>query len=144
VQEQRKIRTRALNAVAQFRAGKFDDAINAFIDLDFNPAKVVALYPDNIAGRLSVPQDQWISLYGGPSADPVGESSSDIDESRSRERTASVPRAKERTPSPTGSIRGKLKTGFSALLPSATKDDDSASISSVKPKPKRKGHLNQL
>ncbi|EDR08609.1 uncharacterized protein LACBIDRAFT_235177, partial [Laccaria bicolor S238N-H82] len=40
--------------------------IDTFIELDFNPAKVVALYPDAVAGRLSVPQDGWIPLYGGP------------------------------------------------------------------------------
>lgn len=144
IQEQRKIRIRALNAVAQFRAGKFDDAINAFIDLDFNPAKVVALYPENVAGRLSVPHEKWISLYGGPTIDPKAEDSSSNDRSRSRERIASESRTKERTPSPTGSIRGKLKTGFSALLPSAAKDDDNASISSAKPKFKRKGRLDQI
>lgn len=58
-----------MNAVSQFREGKFDDAIDTFIDLDFNPAKVVALYPESVSGRLSVPKDQWIHLYGGPSLD---------------------------------------------------------------------------
>ena len=51
--------------MSQFRAAKFDEAINTFIDLDFNPAKVVALYPESVAGRLALPQDRWIRLYGG-------------------------------------------------------------------------------
>jgi hypothetical protein len=55
-----------LNAVAQFRDSKFDAAIDTFMELDFNPAKVVALYPDAVAGRLYVPQNGWIPLYGGP------------------------------------------------------------------------------
>jgi Vam6/Vps39-like protein vacuolar protein sorting-associated protein 39 len=67
MQVQRRTRIRALNAVAQFRAAKFDAAIDTFIELDFNPAKVVALYPESVAGRLSVPREGWISLYGGPS-----------------------------------------------------------------------------
>jgi hypothetical protein len=137
MQEQRKIRIQALNAVAQFRAGKFDDAINTFIELDFNPAKVVALYPDNVAGRLSVPQEKWISLYGGPVIDIEDTSSGDDgDETGNR-----APNTKKRSPSPSGSITGKLKTGLNALLPVAA-DDDAASIHSVKQKQKPKSGLN--
>ncbi|SRR5260221_9042012 len=44
---QRRTRILALNAVSQFRAAKFDEAINTFIDLDFNPAKAAALYPES-------------------------------------------------------------------------------------------------
>ena len=58
VQDQRT-RIRALDA-AQFRAAKFDAALDTFIELDFNPAKVVALYPESVAGRLSVPQEGCI------------------------------------------------------------------------------------
>lgn len=130
-----------MNAVSQFSAGKFDEAINTFIELDFNPAKVVALYPDNVAGRLSVPPENWISLYGGPSADSdkdkedtTSSHGSDGDRDQSTERS----KPKERSPSPTGSVRGMLRTGFSALLPAAVsgKDDDTRSISSVKKKTK--------
>ena len=39
----------ALNPVSQFRSGEYDDAINTFLDLDVNPAKVVALYLDKVA-----------------------------------------------------------------------------------------------
>lgn len=53
--------------MSQFKVGKFDEAIDTFIDLDFNPAKVVALYPEAVSGRLAVPKEQWIQLYGGPS-----------------------------------------------------------------------------
>ena len=72
IQDQRRTQIRALNAVAQFRAAEFDAAIDTFIELDFNPAKVVALYPESVAGRLSVPQEGWISLYGGPSEEDHG------------------------------------------------------------------------
>ena len=32
-----------------------------------NPSKVVLLYPESIAGRLSTPELDWIVLFGGPS-----------------------------------------------------------------------------
>lgn len=116
--------------------------MKTFIALDFNPAKVVALYPDSVAGRLSVPSEKWISLYGGPAAESDSDkekedTDSDDGRDQSRERT----KPNERSPSPTGSIidfRGRLKTGFNALLPAAVaaKDEDTRSISSVKRKPK--------
>jgi hypothetical protein len=49
-----------------FSASQFDGAVNTFIELDVNPAKVVALYPETIAGRLSVLGMKWIPLFGGP------------------------------------------------------------------------------
>lgn len=130
-----------MNAVSQFRAGKFDDAIDTFIELDFNPAKVVALYPDNVAGRLSVSPDNWISLYGGPSANSdkdKEDTASSRDSDGGRDQSTERSKPKERSPSPTGSIRGILKTGFSALLPVTVggKDDDTKSISSVKKRAK--------
>ncbi|KAF9509816.1 hypothetical protein BS47DRAFT_1411338 [Hydnum rufescens UP504] len=56
---------RGLQAVSLFSEGNFDEAINTFLELDINPAKVVSLYPDSIAGRLAKPRDQWITLFGG-------------------------------------------------------------------------------
>ena len=40
--------------------------MDTFIELDLNPAKVVALYPEIVAGRLAVPSERWIPLFGGP------------------------------------------------------------------------------
>ncbi|KAF9236310.1 hypothetical protein BU15DRAFT_89236 [Melanogaster broomeanus] len=146
----------ALNAVSQFRAGKYDDAINLFLELDVNPAKVVALYPERVAGRLAVGREEWVALFGGPTAkvkeelssggakaessagdkgkaeDAVSTKSSDggRKESGSKER---LPRSIERSPSPAGSLRARTKTSFGALLPSAvSKDDDVASLSGRK------------
>jgi hypothetical protein len=48
-----------------FSKGQHDEAINIFLELDTNPAKVVALYPKAVSGRLHVPRDEWISLFGG-------------------------------------------------------------------------------
>lgn len=52
--------------MSEFCDSKFDSAIDTFIELDLNPAKVVALYPDSVAGRLSVAPERWIPLHGGP------------------------------------------------------------------------------
>ncbi|KIK98408.1 hypothetical protein PAXRUDRAFT_823887 [Paxillus rubicundulus Ve08.2h10] len=65
----------ALNAVSNFRVGRYDDAIDAFLELDINPAKVIALYPERVAGRLAVRPEQWVSLFEGPVAKPNDESS---------------------------------------------------------------------
>ncbi|OJA17786.1 hypothetical protein AZE42_06585, partial [Rhizopogon vesiculosus] len=51
--DQRRTHVRALRAVSQFRLGKFDAAIDSFLELDLNPAKVLALYPERVSGRLS-------------------------------------------------------------------------------------------
>jgi hypothetical protein len=66
LQKQRRTQILALKAVHDFSNNKFDEAIDTFIELDLNPAKVLALYPESVAGRLSVPSERWIALYGGP------------------------------------------------------------------------------
>jgi len=138
-QEQRRIRIRALNAVSQFRASKFDAAIDTFIELDFNPAKVVALYPEAVSGRLFVPQEKWIPLYGGPV--PVDD---DNAASESSHESGSKPagHVHERTATEifdtlasggSGSVGGRLRrTGLGMFLPSGHQEDDTASISSKK------------
>ena len=117
-----------MHAVSLFRSGKFDDAINAFIELDVNPAKVVALYPEIVAGRLSVKREKWITLFGGPA---VEESPSDDGvKEHALERTSNL--LDSLAASSPGTLRGRLK-GIGALIPSgAGKDDDAVSISSKK------------
>jgi Vam6/Vps39-like protein vacuolar protein sorting-associated protein 39 len=55
-----------LSALSQFKAGNFDAAIDKFIELDVNPAKVLALYPSSVSGRLTVAREKWVGLFGGP------------------------------------------------------------------------------
>ncbi|THH21289.1 hypothetical protein EW146_g228 [Bondarzewia mesenterica] len=129
--------TRGLNAVAQFKSGKYDEALDAFIDLNVNPAKVVALYPHAVSGRLSVPQERWIPLFGGPDVpkasseglptsehddsggDGETEGNSSDHHSPSRGRLSPVKDAK------------KPKTPLDAIRP-ASKDPETASISSAR------------
>ena len=118
-----------MNAVAQFRDSKFDAAIDTFIELDFNPAKVVALYPDAVAGRLSVPQDGWIPLYGGPA--PI-----DPDDSQDSIKVCEIEKEKpghekaatdllDTISSGTGFTGGRMLGMF---MPPAANDDDTASV----------------
>ncbi|KAH8100006.1 hypothetical protein BXZ70DRAFT_939950 [Cristinia sonorae] len=133
--EQRQRLVRALHAVSEFKAGHFKDAINLFIELNINPAKVVALYPESVAGRLSVPQDEWIPLFGGPRPHLETSSShgSKEDVATTNEDPPASTSTPPRPPSPHGSIRGMgmLKTGFDTLMSAARKDDDTASIRSI-------------
>lgn len=145
-QEKRVTRVRALQAVSEFRADKFDVAIDTFLDLDINPAKVVALYPEIVAGRLSVPQERWISLFGGPepapqqapaATDSPPSPSSSKSSDAGKENLSKAPIATSEilenlVQSGTGTLRGRLR-GFGALIGQAAKDDDTASIHSTRP-----------
>ncbi|KAI0749549.1 vacuolar sorting protein 39 domain 2-domain-containing protein [Daedaleopsis nitida] len=144
--ERKQHQIRALQAVDQFRNAKYDDAINAFIELDINPAKVVALYPESISGRLAVPQDEWIPLFGGPrppkvEQPPTPPTASSTDLTGDPTEQEGTPRSIEapiRAPTPQGSLRGVLlRTGLEGLVSSTVRDDDAASIRSVRRPPKR-------
>jgi hypothetical protein len=133
VQEQRRTHIRALNAVAHFSSSRFDDAINTFIELDVNPAKVVALYPETISGRLSRPRHDWIPLFGGPgtveesaSVPPV-EAANDVPHEKPEKHVTDLPA------SSTGTLRGRPKTASGVSQHPRSKDDDTSSLSD-KPK----------
>lgn len=139
---------RALDAVSQFKAAKYDDALSKFMDLEINPAKVVALYPDSIAGRLSVTREEWIPLFGGPkpnvvepsavvdSPEEAGEpASKDADEAAlsGGEGRLGLAELREGVLPTASSIRGRLR-GLGGLIPttgSRLVDDDAASVHSV-------------
>ena len=121
-------------AVSLFKDRKYDEAIDIFIELDTNPAQVVSLYPESIAGRLSTPERDWITLFGGPKEEiPVIREPEPLEEPEAtgepREVRGEDQQALPSTaPSPgaTPSLRGYLPN----LMRSAAKDDDTASIAS--------------
>lgn len=141
LQDHRRDLIRALNAVSLFRAGKYADAMNAFIELNTNPAKVVALYPERVSGRLSVPQDDWIPLLGGPHKTLKAETSSSNGPSTHESEAAGTSSPLPRPPSPQGSMAGVLRTGLESLIAGAKKDDDTASIRSGKKALPPKGYF---
>ncbi|KAI5452750.1 Vacuolar morphogenesis protein 6 [Naganishia albida] len=60
-------RLKTLSALSLFSTEQWTPAFEQFMQLDITPAKIVALFPaDQISGRLHVPRDQWVSLFGGP------------------------------------------------------------------------------
>ncbi|CCL98167.1 uncharacterized protein FIBRA_00161 [Fibroporia radiculosa] len=123
--EQRQRLVRTLHAVSQFQLGEFEEAISAFIALETNPAKIIALYPDRVAGRLSVSRDQWITLFGGPSQQLETDSNQGSNDGKISFSKDVFPRP----PSPKGSIRGSIKTGLENVIkPTAKKDDETASV----------------
>ncbi|KAG2140140.1 hypothetical protein DEU56DRAFT_798886 [Suillus clintonianus] len=134
--DQRRTHIRALHAVSQFRLGKFDDAINSFIELDLNPAKVVALFPERIAGRLSVSPDDWIPLFGGPAnQQSLMPKNDDTMSTKSHNDNESKEKLLEQSPSPAVPVRAPVRRGtaFGVLLSSSKdRDDDTASISGKK------------
>ncbi len=130
---------RALHAVSEYRAGRFKDAISAFIDLNINPAKVVALYPESIAGRLSVPQEEWIPLFGGPrkslksESAPVSQGATDETPAEAEDSDAGLP--PPRPPSPVGSVREAIRTGLETIVSAVSNDDETASVRSKRKEP---------
>lgn len=132
----RQAQIRALHAVALFRNGDYDYAINTFIELDINPAKIIALFPRDISGRLFVESNRWIQLFGGPekSNETQTKSAKSDSEVGTRSRSGSL-----RPASPAGSVRVKRKSTVEGLIQSsAVKDDDAVSISG---RMKEKGHV---
>lgn len=135
-QQRRLTQIRTLHAVSLFSEGNFDDAINTFIELDINPAKVVALYPESIAGRLSTPREKWFELHSGrPPPDFVQIKTDIVSPPQEASTVALVESPEQAGGSPaqiaSGSFRGKWKTGFDKLIPigGVQKDDDSVSLS---------------
>lgn len=55
---------RALVGLAAFVDGAFDIGMDVFIDVDMNPAYVLALYPVSFAGPLAKPPSTWSALFG--------------------------------------------------------------------------------
>ncbi|KZP00495.1 hypothetical protein CALVIDRAFT_552763 [Calocera viscosa TUFC12733] len=64
-QESSRRLAQSLRAVQLFSETKFNQATNLFLELETTPALVLALYPEEISGRLSVHQKDWIRLFGG-------------------------------------------------------------------------------
>ena len=119
---------RGLLAVSYFQRGDFDFAIDIFLELEVNPAKVVALYPEKVAGRLARPKTEWIEMFGGNPPPPTPEAKSGGSTPPAATPGTELDRA--------SAIAGRFKGGLDMFLPGASaafggtsKDDDTASIS---------------
>ncbi|OCF40067.1 hypothetical protein I317_06142 [Kwoniella heveanensis CBS 569] len=56
---------KTLQAVTQVAKGEYQKAMDTFLVFNVNPALVLSLFPaETISGRLHVPKDQWMELFG--------------------------------------------------------------------------------
>ncbi|KAG8694933.1 Vacuolar morphogenesis protein 6 [Ceratobasidium sp. 395] len=129
-------RVQGLRAVQLFKEGAFEKAMEMFLELDMNPAKVIALYPETLSGRLATPRERWIGLFGGDPPAKVEEPIAEVDEKSvavvegtSEEEaqklaaavgvTSSSPPPPEVPQSPpasiSGGLTGKLRAGLGAV-----------------------------
>ncbi|WFC94761.1 Vacuolar morphogenesis protein 6 [Malassezia brasiliensis] len=66
----RRTHVHALVGLQRFERGAFDAAMDVFIEVDMNPAPVLALYPSAIAGRLARDARVWRKLFGARGGAP--------------------------------------------------------------------------
>lgn len=62
--QERRTYIESLYAVSLFSKGQYSDAIDHFLELDTNPARVIALFPAFIAGPLATERSQWFEMFG--------------------------------------------------------------------------------
>ncbi|WVQ93507.1 hypothetical protein IAU59_000581 [Kwoniella sp. CBS 9459] len=56
---------KTLQAVTQVAKGEYQSAMETFLVFNVNPALVLSLFPaETISGKLHVPKDQWMELFG--------------------------------------------------------------------------------
>jgi hypothetical protein len=136
LKDRRTSLTKALDAVSQFSSGEFDRALDLFVALNINPAKVISLYPESISGRLSVPRDQWIPMFGGPTPKAMREDVSSSSSSSQYSDDVEEPAPSGQTVFSTVAKPNKLKSPLDATRPSGLKDPETASTTSKKGKPR--------
>ncbi|KAM0752115.1 hypothetical protein T439DRAFT_299856 [Meredithblackwellia eburnea MCA 4105] len=112
-----------LHALALFNEKRYDFAIDAFISFDVSPAKVVALFPEPISGKLFVEEAIKEELFGGRGREKVLES---LEEKR-REDEVNEEIEEEAA---SGSAPSGSPAGASPRKGKAVDDDDTASVRS--------------
>ena len=132
---------KSLEAVARFQAGEHASALATFMELNINPARVVALFPESVAGRLSKPRSEWIPLFGGPSpkakdgADSLAAGAPAKDGSGKEGGDSAAPDEPATSVIPSASgLMGRFKSPLDAIRPVA-KDPETASIASTTRRP---------
>lgn len=111
--------------------------MDIFIELDANPSKVVSLYPESIAGRLSIPEKDWIVLFGGPKEEvqvtseptPSEEAATTAEEPQKAE-SGDPPTSISTLNAPVSGATTSLRGYLPSLMRPTTKDDDTASVAS--------------
>lgn len=123
-----------LHSLNLFETHRYDLAIDAFISLDLNPARVVALYPRAISGKLFLEHSAHEEAFGGR---PQHRVAAAIEAEEGRQREEEERRRVEREQeaqakgSPAPSSPSKRVKGPVAAAAAAADDDDAASIRTV-------------
>lgn len=60
-----------MHSLHLFRTHRYDLAVDAWIALDITPAKIVALYPEAVSGKLFLEVEAQEELFGGRTRDQV-------------------------------------------------------------------------
>ncbi|GAA5930252.1 Vam6p [Sporobolomyces koalae] len=117
-------RLSTLHALHLFRTNRYSLAIDAFIRLDLSPARVVALFPLAISGKLCVSERQQEELFGGRQRDEHDGEMGGVQEQEHQ--TQDPEAAREETNESLASVSPAKK----AFLPK-DEDDDRMSMRSV-------------
>ncbi|SPO24439.1 related to Vam6/Vps39-like protein involved in vacuolar morphogenesis [Ustilago trichophora] len=142
--DERRAHVQGLFAVSLFADERFDEAIEMFMELDTNPAKVIALYPSNVAGELSRSREEWFPIFGGKTPAKLrAPSSSDVSETSPTPSLATLPSL---ATSATTAARSRLGAFLPARRPQSIVGEPAATTSlssspshagAAKPKPSR-------
>lgn len=92
-------RLATLHSLHLFRTHRYDLAVDAWIALDLTPAKVIALYPEAVSGKLSLESDAHEGLFGGRTCEQVKQSAASVQAAGEGEDDS-------------GSVDGRLTRGF--------------------------------
>jgi hypothetical protein len=134
-QSKRRQTVLTLHAVSLFKRKAYDKAIDSFIDLDSNPAKVASLYPPRISGRLFHHPDAREELFGGRSESAVRAERELNEQKAELEARREEERAKDAQPS-SGS---PMKSSVRKARKDEERDDDVSSVRSGKGRPVEQG-----
>ncbi|GAA5915260.1 hypothetical protein JCM8208_004517 [Rhodotorula glutinis] len=124
-------RLATLHSLHLFDTHRYSLAIDAFISLDLNPARVVALYPRAISGKLCVEPHAREEVFGGRSRDAVAAAARAQEEREKEEegrRVAEQERGAQGGGSPSTSSPARRGKGPVAAAAAAGDDDDASSI----------------
>lgn len=88
--QERRVYIESLYAVSLFSKGQYSEAINHFLELDTNPARVIALYPAFISGPLAKERSQWLEMFGAKKKKAKRSESSATDQGNDTSDTMSI------------------------------------------------------
>jgi len=115
-------RLSTLHSLHLYNSHRYSLSIDAFIRLDLSPAKVVALFPETISGKLFVGENGKEELFGGRKRIDIEREKEKQNESEISEREEEVE---------TNASSSPMRKGHSVFGSVKEEEDDRMSIRSV-------------